>query len=652
MNFNLNQLLQGPVRDLVLNQVTKHLGVSGEAGGNLLNKGLSMVFGGMTQKAGSVDGVKGLFDLIKNSPFEGNTLDLITGKSEINGSDLLELGKNVLPSLFGEKAESVAQHLAESTNTSPVAAKGILGMLLPIVFSVFKNKILSGMGLGAFAGLLGEQAKSFASNLDSKSLSALGFSASSFGDVLGNFNKVSQAVGGLGSVGAAAAAVATQKAVEIEKTAKSSGFGKWLLAALLLLAALFGFKTCSDNKAQQAPASVAQPTQASAQPTPAAEVVKTTEGLGNLSWTKTENDLTVSGTVQNDGIKSSLLEAFKGLAGNLPLVDKLVVDANAEQFSFNNFAGLTDLLKDYPKVSGSFADKAFNLAGSVIGEEAKSNLISKAKALLGPLFSVNADNISVEAVAAKLVDGLGNLAWTKGENDFAVSGTVQNEGVKNTILEAFKGLAGNLPLVDKLVVDTNADKFSFNNFAGLTDVLKEFPNVNGAFADTAFNLAGQVVSAEAKDSLVEKAKSVLGSLFTVNAEGVAVVEPVKEEPKVEVPAPVVDMSAVKFDLAIVFATGSSTIDARDYSRLNDFAKFLIENNRSGEIAGYTDNVGNPEANQKLSEKRANAVRDYLVKQGVPMEALTAKGYGQENPIADNSTKEGRDKNRRIEFNVR
>lgn len=661
MNFDLNQLLQGPVRDLVLNQITKQLGVSGETGGNLLNKGLSMVFGGMTHKASSVEGAKGLFDLIKNSPFQGNPLDLITGRAELNGGNLLELGKGVLPSLFGDKADAITQYLADSTNTSPVAAKGVFGVLLPIVFSVFKNKILGGMGLGGFANLLGEQAKSFSSNLDSKSLSVLGFSAGSFGDVLSNLGKVSQSLGSLGSVGAgmatsvsaATAAVksaATQKIAEVEETTKSSGLGKWLLAGGVLLAALFGIKTCTDNKADVA--AVQPAAQAEQAPVmPAVENVKTTDGLGDLSWSKTDKDFTLSGTVQNDGIKSSLLDAFKGLAGDLPLVDKLAVDSKAPQFGFNNFEGLTGLFKEFPNVSGSFADKALNLVGSVASEDAKSGLMNKAKALLGSAFSINADSVSVDAPTAQLVDGLGNLAWSKGENGFEVSGSVQNEGVKSSILGAFKGLAGNLPLIDKLVVDANGPQFNFGNFAGLADVLKAFPGVNGSFADRALNLVGQVAAPEMKTALVEKTQAFLGNVFSVNADGVTVVEQAKETVQAE-PAALADMSAAKLDLDIVFNTGSSEIDARYYNRLNAFAKFLIENNRRGEIAGYTDNVGNAEANQKLSEKRANAVREYLVKQGVAADALVAVGYGQENPIADNSTKEGRDKNRRIEFNAR
>lgn len=646
MNFDLNQLLQGPMRDLVLNQVTKQFGLSGESSGNLLNKGLSLVLGGMTQKASNVEGATGLFNLIKNSVFQGNPLDALTGKAADNGQ-LLEAGKNLLPSLFGERADAITSYLSESTNTNPTAAKGILGMLLPVVFSFFKGKILGGLGLGGFTKLLGDQTKSLSANLDSKSLSALGFSGGSLDGILSNMSKAGAAVG------ASAAAVKTAAQGAVAEQAKSSGLGKWLVAGGVLLAALFGIKSCSDNKetaAAPAPApavETAKPAEAPA--APVAETVKVSEGLGNLGWMKTDKDLTVTGTVQNEETKAGILDAFKGLAGDLPLVDKLVVDAKADKFSFNNFAGLAGLLKEFPNVNGSFADKAFNLVGQVASDDAKSGLIEKAKSLLGSAFSINADGIKVDAPVAKLVDGLGDLAWAKTDKDFTVSGTVQNEETKAGILDAFKGLAADLPLVDKLVVDAKADKFAFNNFAGLAGVFKDFPKVNGAFADKAFNLFGLVSDENAKSDLVSKAKSVLGDVFTINADRVSVqAEPASAAPQ----APAIDMSASKLKLDIVFNTGSSEISSRDFDLLNAFAKYLVENKRGGEIAGYTDNVGDAAANQKLSERRANAVREYLVKQGVPAEALTAVGYGSENPIADNSTAEGRNKNRRIEFNAR
>ena len=69
------------------------------------------------------------------------------------------------------------------------------------------------------------------------------------------------------------------------------------------------------------------------------------------------------------------------------------------------------------------------------------------------------------------------------------------------------------------------------------------------------------------------------------------------------------------------------------------------------INGHTDNVGNPEANKRLSERRAYAVKKYLENKGVEQERMTANGYGDTKPVATNATKEGRALNRRVEFVV-
>jgi len=69
------------------------------------------------------------------------------------------------------------------------------------------------------------------------------------------------------------------------------------------------------------------------------------------------------------------------------------------------------------------------------------------------------------------------------------------------------------------------------------------------------------------------------------------------------------------------------------------------------IEGHTDSTGSAEFNQTLSQKRADAVHDYLVSQGLDAGVLSAQGLGMENPVADNSTADGRQKNRRVEIIV-
>ena len=103
---------------------------------------------------------------------------------------------------------------------------------------------------------------------------------------------------------------------------------------------------------------------------------------------------------------------------------------------------------------------------------------------------------------------------------------------------------------------------------------------------------------------------------------------------------------------IQFENGKATIKPKSYQILNDIAKIFIDNpTYMIEVQGHTDNVGKYEYNLDLSERRAQAVRTYLVNKGVPTERMTAHGYGPDRPIDDNKTKAGRAKNRRVEFNI-
>jgi K(+)-stimulated pyrophosphate-energized sodium pump len=69
------------------------------------------------------------------------------------------------------------------------------------------------------------------------------------------------------------------------------------------------------------------------------------------------------------------------------------------------------------------------------------------------------------------------------------------------------------------------------------------------------------------------------------------------------------------------------------------------------VVGYTDNVGSSEQNRQLSQARANAVVVELVRKGTSAERLTAEGYGERDPVAGNSTEEGRAQNRRVSIGV-
>lgn len=103
---------------------------------------------------------------------------------------------------------------------------------------------------------------------------------------------------------------------------------------------------------------------------------------------------------------------------------------------------------------------------------------------------------------------------------------------------------------------------------------------------------------------------------------------------------------------ITFRTDSADINAGFYATLNSVAKVLNKyDNSTVMVLGYTDNTGSAEYNQTLSVKRANAVAAYLQGQGVKLSRFEIMGMGPSNPIASNTTADGRQQNRRVEIKI-
>jgi OmpA-OmpF porin, OOP family len=126
---------------------------------------------------------------------------------------------------------------------------------------------------------------------------------------------------------------------------------------------------------------------------------------------------------------------------------------------------------------------------------------------------------------------------------------------------------------------------------------------------------------------------------------------------VQAPAPAAPVAAAEkapdcskaMQLNVLFATGRSELTPQGKRYLNDVVKCVTG---SMLVGGHTDNVGSAKLNAKLSAARANSVKAYLVGKGVKSELLSTEGFGPSKPVADNGTKEGRAKNRRIELTAK
>lgn len=110
---------------------------------------------------------------------------------------------------------------------------------------------------------------------------------------------------------------------------------------------------------------------------------------------------------------------------------------------------------------------------------------------------------------------------------------------------------------------------------------------------------------------------------------------------------------IKITEKVMFDTAKATIKLESHGLLNDVADVMREHSdiKRIRIEGHTDSDGSDEYNQELSQNRADSVMAFLVEAGIEDFRMEAVGYGEDRPIADNETEEGKEKNRRVEFNI-
>jgi OOP family OmpA-OmpF porin len=123
---------------------------------------------------------------------------------------------------------------------------------------------------------------------------------------------------------------------------------------------------------------------------------------------------------------------------------------------------------------------------------------------------------------------------------------------------------------------------------------------------------------------------------------------VVEEEVIVVPPPSEVMETTVLEADTLFAFDSAKLQEGGEAALDDLAAGIdnMTEVNTISVAGYTDSTGPEDYNMGLSERRAEAVKDFLVSKGIPADAIETKGYGENDPVADNSTREGRAENRR------
>ncbi|MEM5338267.1 OmpA family protein [Paraburkholderia azotifigens] len=270
--------------------------------------------------------------------------------------------------------------------------------------------------------------------------------------------------------------------------------------------------------------------------------------------------------------------------------------------------------------------------------------------------------IAASAAAAPAPTADSHLSFTVDKNGLpAIKATVGSEAEKQQLLDALKKKFGATNLNADITVDPATKPAGWlAHLDGLLPLMAQ-PGAEVKIDGNHLELSG--TAADAKLGWLDKLKGLFGPAFDI---GVFNVQQAVADATQSFRAALGGLlgnggSCASADVAKVlnlqvvnFAAGSAKVPVSAADDLRQSASALKTCANAGkpvqlEVAGYSDNIGNAQANAALSRRRAESVRTFLVAQGVPARTLSSQGYGAERPVDSNDTESGRFHNRRIEF---
>ena len=222
-----------------------------------------------------------------------------------------------------------------------------------------------------------------------------------------------------------------------------------------------------------------------------------------------------------------------------------------------------------------------------------------------------------------------------------VSGAVPDEATKQAVLSKLRALYGSAGVVDRIEVDGSLiAPPNWREHVGnaLNPSLQQVSQGELRIAGNAVTISGQVGNEAARQQVASDLSTSLNSTYAVTNRLRAA--------KVNV------LQATLANRIVEFESGSATLTSSGAAVLDELvAAWTQVGNRPVQVVGHTDSAGGHEKNVALSYARASAVKTYLVSRGINASTITAQGAGPDQPVADNTTAEGRARNRRIEFRV-
>lgn len=229
-----------------------------------------------------------------------------------------------------------------------------------------------------------------------------------------------------------------------------------------------------------------------------------------------------------------------------------------------------------------------------------------------------------------------------GSDKVVVSGTVPDNATKAELLKKLRSVYGAERVVDQLGVGGVVSPAKWGKFVTsmITPELKNVSHGKISVQGNTITIDGEVPNEATRQQVLSKLSQSFNGRYSIT-QSLKIVESKQA---------VLDKALA--DRTIEFKSGSAILTPAGRNILDQMAEAIMKLDTPFiQIIGNTDNVGNRMSNIQLSLARAQAVKDYLVDQGIPAKDLSVSGQGPDNPVASNDTEAGRARNRRIDFRI-
>jgi OmpA-OmpF porin, OOP family len=553
---------------------------------------------------------------------------------------------NIIQLVQGALTESVLQQLATRFGIAPEAAKRVVGLVAPALVGSLMNKAASPEGARSlFSSIMSPDSNANIVDLLPSLVHGEGLQT-----LIATGSRLSGAVASGDRMEALANTVAHQTGVSASSTTALSG---------VVVATMFG--VLKHHFSKNTGSVGALPTLLGHQ-LPVVKASMTEEIASALGLGGAASFL--SGVAAQMKAVSSHLEHPSTIGGTTtatnPSLDKIVVEekpASKKWWWVAILAALALLAllfgRSCTNQNGPVAEVAPPAPAPV---EASAAVVASAPVVASaapvasePPAAVAAPAPTKDAVLTFAVDRLGAPT---------INATVGSEEEKTRLLDALTKKFGADHLKANITVDPDTKPASWlDKLDGLLPLM-QLPGAEAKLTGEKIELSG--TAADPRNGWLDKLKSLFGLGFTIGTFDVGqAVANAKESfmsafSSLSDNCDPADVARVLNLQVINFKTGSNVppLDAQvDLAKSAELLKTCAAKGKTVklQVSGYSDNVGQPQANLALSKKRAQAVRAFLVAHGVAADSLTAEGFGDARPVADNATASGRFANRRIDF---